>query len=217
MNVIVTGIRTRLAQAILALEQTREHRIGSAARDPAEAEWAAARYPEAAIMKAWEPLDGFFLTPEPVIVFCCAMGLIHPVLPDMEQDAEVAKRDLKKMEALLNRCEHRPVHLIFVSSVIALMPGKRHFYYQGWKCILESALESLVSGFPRVKLTVLYPGRLVEGGSFLHTRYQGMASKMWQIGVSLKAVRRIIGVDARLWILAKGPYSWLRDLIGYPA
>ena len=66
---------------------------------------------------------------EAVVVCACAAGLIHPGTPRWSDDASAAGRDIALITRLLNTYAALPVHVVFVSSVLALASRRGRRYY----------------------------------------------------------------------------------------
>jgi hypothetical protein len=210
MLLAVFGPRSRLGRALCDAAELRAHRILLVARDAEEAEWIAANRPGAETLNAWEPSPSLPQGVSRIGVACCAFGVIHPGPPDPCSDAAAALRDLRLIEVVLRAYRDRDVHVAFVSSVLALSPRRERAYYAGWKSVLQESIAAVVRPFPRARLSVLYPGRLVEERSFrrpaslLHSGYRQFGSALLETLESGAPRRHVIGLDARLWLAARG-------------
>jgi len=139
-------------------------------------------------------------------IFCCALGPIHPdPAPTLDTDARRAARDVDLLTRLVMSNGERAMHVIFVSTVLALAPSRDRYYYAGWKRVLEDKLLWLTESQQRTRLSVIYPGRLVGRETtrrlrYVHTTYEALAGLM--CSVSTGGPRRaVVGLDARLWRL----------------
>lgn len=140
-----------------------------------------------------------------VRIVICALGPVHTRQTDV--DRNVVARDLASVETLVAAAGPL-AHLVYVSSVVALAPGADRRSYGGWKMLIEHELREM-AGQHSADLSVVYPGRLVgpaDGQSLLnrlHTRYFRLASLVVQVGWE-KPVSKVVGLDARLWLLIRG-------------
>lgn len=146
-----------------------------------------------------------------VRVYVCALGPSHPVAAAAD-DEERYERELDLVRRVVRAAvaAQVPVHALHVSSVIALAPSGDRLHYGGWKQRVERELRAVLSTEGAThELAVVHPGRLVHDHDRgrpqqrLHTRYRDLAD------VCAEAVRddgscRVIGPDARLWLLARG-------------
>jgi hypothetical protein len=155
---------------------------------------------------------------ESVVIHGCALGPIHPTRPDWDRDAASTSRDLSWLRQLLQVYSRVPVHVVFSSSVLALGPGGERGYYAGWKCLIEATIAETAAQHGRARVSVLYPGRLVESrslrrpASLLHSTYAHIARVMIASGSSSRPRRTLVGLDARLWLLLQGLRSAARAL-----
>lgn len=139
-------------------------------------------------------------------VAVCALGPIHPDRIDMERDTVAYERDLGVLRDVY--AATKTLRVVLVSTVIALAPGDDRRYYGGWKALVEQQLVALTATHVDARLSVLYPGRIAEGAgrlgsaALLHTTYHRLAAV---IGGELagQGRRRVLGLDARLWIAAR--------------
>jgi hypothetical protein len=122
---------------------------------------------------------------------------------------EAALRDLRVVSGILQSNRDADVHVLFISSVLALAPRRDRHYYAGFKCLNEGALNAMIQDHENARLSVLYPGRCVDrkpsypSPSRLYTTYQALAEKMLSV-LSSGERRAIIGIDARLWLALRG-------------
>ena len=212
---VVLGPRTRLATALLCASSDE---LVLVARDAAEERALVASRPGTAILRAWE--DAAIAPREAAAVVCCALGPIHPDAPDPAKDAAATVRDLAVVARVVRA--QPAAHVVFVSSVLALSPRGARAYYAGAKGLAEGALAALVAAHPGARLSVLYPGRLIEArsagrpASFLYTTYAAMADAIVRELRRGRGGRRIVGADARLWLAARGVASFASALRGRP-
>jgi hypothetical protein len=88
--------------------------------------------------------------------------------------------------------------------------------------MVEGALQTLSTSHPQCFLTVLYPGRLIEQCdgkrplSFLYTTYRALAKEMVKIKSPQRPLKRIIGIDARLWVATQAISAWHHFVFGAP-
>jgi hypothetical protein len=152
----------------------------------------------------------------------CAAGVIHPGPASLTADHRAAARDLAILEAIVQAQSGDRIHVVFMSSVLALGRSPGRGYYAGWKAMMEGAMAKIVENAPGADLSIVYPGRLVERRSvarpmsFLSTPYHHAAEVMIHTARSAAARRAILGLDARLWLVARGLVAWKDALVGRP-
>lgn len=207
-EVVVIGGKTRIAQALVAESNNLGVRIRVVARSPEEALVLGNLYPHSSIVNSWqEPTLGIGPNQE-VCIIICALGLVHPAPPDLEIDMERFRRDLSHMRDLFREAG-ASVHAVLVSSVVALVPPRDRAYYATHKNLAESATALLLRSLPSARLSVIYPGHLVEKRTWatveglLASPYSSLAKELVTIARCGKQVMRIYGIDARLWLLAR--------------
>ena len=216
MLVVVIGPRTRLAQALL-----RSSSWGSdtsfllVTRNIEEYDAASIAHPHAALYRAWEagsllPDEG-----EAVAVLCCAFGVIHPVAVTASGDLNKTGVDYLTLETILQKYSSLPLHLVLISSVLALCPRPRREYYAGWKNVVEGLMRQLGGKHRIARLSVFYPGRLIETtkgagvGALLHTSYRKLAEQIVSVVQHNRCVDTVVGLDARLWLaLRSAGLAW---------
>jgi hypothetical protein len=144
---------------------------------------------------------------ERVVLFVCALGPIHPDGDSSKATREEAGRDLAAIARILGRARDQPVHVVFVSTVLAITrPRPERVWYAGWKQKMEAELQQLTAACRNGQMSVVYPGRLVTRrnlrapASLLATSYAGAARVIERIGTAPHGVRRILGIDARLLV-----------------
>ena len=158
---VILGPKTTLAGALLSSLDHPPEGLLLVARHASEADELARRYPGIAVLPpspAGNPLPEGVSS---VVVYCCAVGPIHAGKPEWTEDQENASANLDALIRIANAYRSRPLHLIYVSSVLALMPRGTNTYYSGWKNIIEAGLQELIAPCERASYSVFYPGRLV--------------------------------------------------------
>lgn len=154
----------------------------------------------------------------PIRLVIATLGPVHPEVPATTRDAAAVTRDLGIVEQVLQ--SGRPVHVVLVSTILALAPGDDRRYYGGWKGVVEQQLQELVdrqrSAGKDATLAVLYPGRLLDaaerrGTLRLHTSYQRLASLATGSSPE-RGTGRTVGADARIWLWAASTKLALRSL-----
>jgi hypothetical protein len=153
----------------------------------------------------------------PILLVVATLGPVHPEIPATTRDAAAVTRDLGFVEQVLQ--SGRPVHVVLVSTILALAPGDDRRYYGGWKGVVEQQLQQLVdqqATGSRATLTVLYPGRLLDaterrGKLRLHTSYQRLAGLATSSSPE-RGTGRTVGADARIWLWAASTKLALRSL-----
>lgn len=206
--VVLIGGKTRIAQALVAESQKMDCPIQVVARTPEEAVVLGNLYPRSSIVNSWQiPTLGIGPNQE-VCIIICALGLVHPALPELEADMERFRRDLSHIRDLFREAG-ASVHAVLVSSVVALAPPRDRAYYATHKNLAESATALLLRSLPSARLSVIYPGHLVERRTWatveglLASPYSSLAKELVTIARSGKQVMRVYGIDARLWLLAR--------------
>lgn len=181
------------------------------ARTPAEVPDAGSGWTGAGVACAGAFDAGMFAGVEELAIAGCALGSIHPGPGSSPAAVEAAEsRDLDFVRRLVECAPAARLRIAFVSSVLALAPPRpsREAYVSG-KRRIEAALAELVSRRPSATLAVLYPGRLVEArdwsrpSSFAATSYRTLARRLQEALEGGDPSRRIIGIDARAWLLAR--------------
>jgi hypothetical protein len=209
MQVFLIGPQTRLAAALLQSSSwEKDTTFVLVARSAREYDRLRLAHPGLAVHPAWQP-DAPRLQPaRPVAVLCCAFGMIHVELPNAAVDLQRVSSDYRVLDSIVQQCADQPLHLVFISSVLALCPRSGREYYAGWKNVAEGLVRHTASG-PRATVSVFYPGRLVDlktvrrPQSFLHTSYRELAERL------VKHVRRnqpreaVVGWDSRLWLVRR--------------
>jgi hypothetical protein len=207
MLVVVLGPQTRLATALL--NSTSWH-PGTAfllvTRSIPEYEAVKRKYPSMALYRSWDPDSRLLEENETVTVLCCAFGVIHPGSVEASGDLQKANAGYRTLEMLLRTYSGLPVHLVLISSVLALCPRPGREYYAGWKNVVEGLLRHIAATRRGVGLSVFYPGRLVEANTFgspsswLHTSYQQLAEEVVSHVQHKQSRAAIVGLDSSLWL-----------------
>jgi len=201
--IIVLGPRTRLVQALSALAVERSRSLVLVARDAAEADDLRSRLPAATVVEGGA--GSFPALSHGVAIVCCAFGPIHPEGPRPADALRSFERDRAWLGLLLDSYSEIPVHVVFVSSVVALAPPRRRSDYGGWKNLAEGAIGTLVRRHANARYSVVFPGRLAverSARAAFSTPYLRLARRILD-GTGRGPARRLIGLDARLWLLAR--------------
>jgi hypothetical protein len=203
---MVLGPKTRLGAALLA-DSTPERPVYAVARDTQDrADLASTGVPMVGAGTAGPLLGG--ILPTAARIHVCALGPVHPETAKPDQDAADVARDLGLVARLLDELVGSDVHVVLVSSVLALAPGADRAYYAGWKNLVEEELAHLVDQHPSARLSVLYPGRLLAATERrrpwhrMHTTFERLAALMQRMGDG-PGRSRIVGLDARTWLMAR--------------
>lgn len=215
--VLVFGPLSRLGSACMRRAAAGAFDVCAIARHAADAERIRRQWPRAQVFVAGDPVSALPPGHRRVVLCACAVGLIHPRKADWAADVAEADRDLRLLLQLLAHYESDPVHVIFVSTVLALSPrGTAH--YAGWKNVMLGTLSEAVAGHPRRRLSVLYPGRLVERRTpahllgLTHGTFEQLAARIDRIATTDRPCRRVVGLDAHLWLMLRGLPTWLATL-----
>jgi len=219
---VVFGPRTRLGQMLLGKGSERPGTDVAIARHDADrAALADGAHrllsPESDEASFREVLAG----DGPVKVRVCALGPLHPGTPDQAATSAGVTRDLGLISRVLDACADRPVHVVLVSTAVALSPAVDRRYYGGWKGVVEQELTEMVAASPANQMSVLYPGRLVPTRdlrhpvSLLYTTYRGLAELVDRTGDS-KPAFRVVGADARAWLVTRAISMGVSGITGRP-
>jgi hypothetical protein len=207
MLVVVIGPQTRLAKAVLSSSSWRsETTFLLVARNIGEYEAAKLAHPRAALYRAWDPESPLLEGDEAIAVLCCAFGVIHPGVVAASADLQKTGADYVTLKRILRKYSDRPMHLVLISSVLALCPLPGREYYAGWKNVVEGLVRQRAEKHGTVRLSVFYPGRLIETtthrrpSAFLHTSYQKMAEHVVSAVQENRCLDLVVGLDARLWL-----------------
>lgn len=197
---VVVGPRTRLGQQLVQ-RLAPAGRVVVVSRGSGDA--SALAETGAEIVPADVPLE---LGPDATVhLYVCALGPVHPTddaAPDLAADTSAADRDLAFVESVL-RSTAADVRVVLVSTVIALAPGADRRYYGGWKGLVEQQVRTLVHDLrPDAGVSVLYPGRLVDGSPSLSQRLSTDYGRLATIAqrAAVRGTSRVVGLDARLWL-----------------
>lgn len=219
MPTLIFGPRTRLARSLIHEMELGADSTFLVAWSEDESGRLKTAHPDNPVYQAWQ--NGS-LPPEltQLVIFICALGPVHPGLPNPGVDTLRATRDFQILERILDEHRHGLIHIVFVSSIVALFPRRARAYYAGWKSMVEGVLQTLSTSHPRCFLTILYPGRLIEQRdgkrplSFFYTTYRALAKEMVKIKGPQKPFKRIIGIDARLWLAIQAILAWRQFVFG---
>jgi hypothetical protein len=213
---VVLGPRTRLGAALLAGAGTGQALYAVARDDRDRAALAAST---ATVIGAHDsgPLLGT-TGPRALRIHVCALGPVHPETAHAD-DASFVARDLDLVARLLGEAEGREVHVVLVSSILALAPAADRAYYAGWKNVVEEELAALVAAHPGGRLSVLYPGRLMAAQERrrpwhrTHTTFERLATLMNDVSEG-PARSRTVGLDARIWLMTRSASLVVTSLSG---
>ncbi|MDT0202587.1 hypothetical protein [Nocardioides sp. AE5] len=210
---VVLGPRTRLGAELVRNAVARGERVIALARHDKDAE-ALAELGGAVEVIDPPTLGSLVGQPDAVRLHVCAMGPVH-TWQEQVDPAEVA-RDLSMVEAVLE-WGGAAAHVVQVSSVVALAPGPDRRSYGGWKNLVEHEVRAAAQRHG-AEFSVVYPGRLVERSdgrikNLLHTPYPRAASLVEKSG-SKAPTARVIGADARIWLLVHGLKVMVRGVVG---
>ena len=212
---VVLGPKTRLGTALLGTV-TGLDQVYAVARD--ERDQAALASCGATVIGADSsgPLLGG-ARPNAVRIHICALGPVHPETAQPGADATSADRDLGVVARLLDEAAGHDVHVVLVSSVLALAPAADRAYYAGWKNVIEEEIAVMVADHSSARLSVLYPGRLMTAEERrrpwhrLHTTFDRLAARMNRTGDG-PGRSRLVGLDARAWLLTRS-FSLLATIL----
>lgn len=144
----------------------------------------------------------------PIGIIVCALGLPHPAPPELATHMKRFDLDTGALANLIAEAGTGS-HVVLVSTVIALAPPRDRAYYAAFKNLAESVLAASLRKTTGAMLSVVYPGRLTErrgrfgtSGVFA-TPYAELAEKLLSVVGAQVPVSRVIGLDARLWLLVR--------------
>lgn len=147
-------------------------------------------------------------------VVIAALGPIHPTDADaaspFTEDAARVEAEIHALTRVLAaaRAAGVAVSVVFVSTVLALAPGRRRRYYGGWKSLMEQLVEEAVERSSDGTLSVIHPGRIRTDESPLRP-WQRVHASYARVAASVLAAssgppqRRLVGVDARIWLVVR--------------
>lgn len=221
---VVIGPKTRLGAAVVERLRGTGERVVLIARDDADAHALIDPHVPGAMAEGVDVVGPDLLEQSlvpasetaPIRLVLAALGPVHPGVPAFAEEAAGVTRDLRLVRQVLGT--GRPVHVVLVSTVIALAPRDQRRHYGGWKNLVEAEVAALVAARPGSTLSVVYPGRLVEGGSarptrWLHTSYDRLADVV--LSVDPDRVRdRVVGADSRILLLVRSISLAVRSLTG---
>jgi nucleoside-diphosphate-sugar epimerase len=210
---VVLGPKTRLGQSLIARIAARGDDVFAVARDEQDA--AALAGCGATVV------DGSLgVAADSLVIYVCALGPVHPGPAEASVDADHVLRDLALVQKILDSAPAASARVVLVSTVIALAPGDDRRYYGGWKCLVEEELRQLLAERSTpAELSVLYPGRLLGDDERtrpwhrLHTTYTKLSDLVEKAG-HRPASSRVVGVDARVWLLTRGASLTFRSISG---
>jgi hypothetical protein len=215
---VILGPLTRLGRAWLDDPAARDYEVLLVTRHGADRERLAAIYPQ---HRVWGD-DGApaleIAGRSRIAVIACALGLIHPEAPNWDRHAPAVKRDLDALTTIVDACGAAQVHVVYISSVLALAP-RGTAWYGGWKNVVEDAVATTVAEHPGARLSVLFPGRLIprRGAalpeSLLSTTFGALARQVGGIVAGDRPVRRIVGLDARAWLTLRSVAALVRIVL----
>lgn len=221
MSTLILGSRTRLARSLLQEMTVGAESTFLVAWSENEKGILESAHPTNPIYPAWQNCS-LPTGSAQLVIFVCALGPVHPGLPDPSADILRATRDFEILKRILDENRNGLVHIVFVSSIVALFPRRARAYYAGWKSMVEGVLQSLSASHPQCFLSILYPGRLIEQYdgkrpvSFLYTTFRSLAKEMMKIKGTQKPLHRIVGIDARLWLATQAMLAWRPFVFGRP-
>lgn len=209
--VVVFGPRTALARQVLSSRWAEQKNLMIVARNQEEARWAHNFLPRAAVLACWLPQDRWKWPAacRRVTVLLCGFGIIHPVAPVWASHCRAMTRDAEVLTRIVQRFRQQTINVVLVSSICAWALTPERAYYTGWKCLAEALVRNAVSTQEKARLSVLYPGRLVNQKtlrrplSFLHTSYSRLSRRLIRIAQSSQARSKIVGLDARMLLLLR--------------
>jgi len=224
MLVVILGPRTRLARALIRSPAwPREPTFALVARARGDAEELKEREPEALVVLPEEVPSVVSRAEGEVATVACAWGPIHPGDAWREEALESGLRDARTVRNILRASGARPHHLIVVSSALALAPRTERRFYTGWKNLIEGMSVRYARESPGARLSVVYPGRLIQRrsllrpASLLHTPYSTLAARLARAAAGGRSSpRRIVGIDARLLLAARAVRAALAACSGTP-
>ncbi|WP_040320170.1 hypothetical protein [Aeromicrobium marinum] len=198
---VVVGPRTRLGAAVAARAAAAGSAVHLLARDRAEAGELAVG--GSSVVVAGDTLD--LPAGAALRVVVCALGPVHPGSPAVADVSDAVRRDVDTVQRLIDAAHGSPVHVVLVSSIIAVAPDESRRSYGGWKAVVEAELRRIVGQHPGAGLSVVYPGRISDstGRSLLHTTYTRLAAAIDAL-LDGPPTSRVAGLDARLWLLVHG-------------
>lgn len=218
---VVFGPRTRLGAEFVRGAAPVRRSLYAAARNGLEVEAVRAAWPGATVLllPGLAGLDG--RAADCVEILLLAFGPVRPG-PGGYSDGQAAfARDLAGIDAILDARRGGKLRVVLVSTVLALAgPRPSRLGYAGWKLLAEAAVRERLAGCAGATLSVLYPGRLIAGrrlskpSTWLATSYRKLARMVAKAASAGIPGRRVVGLDARLWLLFQGFRTALRGLGG---
>lgn len=135
-----------------------------------------------------------------VRLIACAFGPVHPKQPNWLADESALRMDMSLAEQVASSCRAR-LHAVLISSVVALAPTRDRCYYGGLKNLAECQIARALAACPQAQMSVLYPGRLATESRSLATTFAAVARQACALASQPVGASRIVGWDARLWLL----------------
>jgi len=210
---VILGPKTRLGRAVADRLRSGGETVLLVARDAADAD---ALGGVGEVVDAEDVAERVAATGAgSVRLVVAALGPVQApgLVPDLAGESPRVLRDLAVVEQVLG--SGLPVHVVLVSSVIALAPGEDRRYYGGWKNLLEEQLDQRVADHPGCGLSVLYPGRLVESHrkstQRVHTTYARLAEAVLALDPA-RPRSRVVGIDSRIWLVVRSISLCTRSL-----
>jgi len=208
---VILGPKTRLGRAVADRLRAGGETVLLVARDAADAEVLGGGHEVVDVSTV--DLSARLAGAGSVRLIVAALGPVHPGPADLAGESPRVLRDLAVVEQVLD--SGLPVHVVLVSSVIALAPGEDRRYYGGWKNLLEEQVGGLVAARPGCGLSVLYPGRLVESGGKptqrVHTTYARVAETVLALDPE-RPRSQVVGIDSRIWLVVRSISLCTRSL-----
>jgi len=208
MLVVVIGPQTRLAKSVLSSSSWASGTTFLlVARHAEEYEALTLAHPRAVAHRGWDS-ESPMPDADAVAIVCCAFGMIHPAAVAASADLQRIGTDYAMLERIVRRYSERPLHVVLISSVLALCARPGREYYGGWKNVVEGLVRHAAEGGQRRNVSLLYPGRLVDttarasARAFPHTSYRTLAEKVVK-AVQESPVNSVVGLDARLWLMLR--------------
>jgi hypothetical protein len=206
---LLIGGKTRLARALAVQARAAGTPVRVLHRSPAEQTALMPHYPAAELLSA-DALAPAGAGHPWLGVVVCALGAVHPGCPAPATDLAEFSREAAALGTLPGALGPG-LHVVLVSSVLALAPQRDRSFYGGSKNLAEATCASVLRDHPNARLSVVYPGRLVEArhasqpGSWLATPYRTLSLRLLMLLRHGQPVSRTVGLDARLWLLAAVP------------
>ncbi len=217
---VIYGPRTRIAQAVLQRNEiTNGKTLVLVARHDAEADEMRQKYPLSIIADRCDVIK--LLAPaRSVTILCCAAGPIHVPDAGFRSEKPDSFEDVKSIENIINFYRNADLNFILISSVLALSPNRNRSAYAGWKLYLEGTISQHLQQCSSSRLQILYPGRLIGKKTFTnppsicYSTFDFVAACISIADSQVQSSRRLIGLDARIWLLINRVLALLKYLVG---